>query len=51
VIFFRNEHTNSKSDHTKDRFDEELGCVFNKFLKCHMKILSDFSAKVGREDI
>jgi hypothetical protein len=35
----------------KDRFYEELECVFDKFPKYHMKILLDFNAKVGREDI
>jgi len=36
----------------KDSFYEELQCVFNQFLKYHMKILlGDFNAKVGREDI
>jgi hypothetical protein len=29
----------------------ELEHVFDKFLKYHIKILLDFSAKVGREDI
>jgi hypothetical protein len=28
----------------------ELEHMFNKFLKYHMNILSDFNAKVGRED-
>jgi hypothetical protein len=35
----------------KDRFYEELEHVFDKFPKYHMKILSDFNDKVGREDI
>jgi hypothetical protein len=36
----------------KDRFYDELECVFDKFPKYHMKILlGDFGAKVGREDI
>jgi hypothetical protein len=36
----------------KDRFYEELQCIFDKFPKYHMKVLSgDFNAKVGREDI
>jgi hypothetical protein len=44
--------TEDKIDDVKDRFYEELECVFNKFPKCHMKIfLGDFSAKVGTEDI
>jgi hypothetical protein len=36
----------------KDRFNEELDHIFDKFPKYHMKILlGDFTAKVGREDI
>jgi hypothetical protein len=35
----------------KDSFYEELERVFDKFPKYHMKILLDFNAKVGREDI
>jgi hypothetical protein len=35
----------------KDSFYEELEHVFDKFPKYHMKILLDFNAKVGREDI
>jgi hypothetical protein len=43
--------TEDKSDDI-DRFYKELECVFDKFLKYHMKILlGDFSANVGREDI
>jgi hypothetical protein len=39
-------------DDVKDNLYEELERVFDKFPKCHMKImLGDFSAKVGREDI
>jgi hypothetical protein len=35
----------------KDRFYQELEHVFDKFPKCHMKILlGDFNANVGRED-
>jgi len=41
-----------KSGDTKDGFCEELHCIFNQFLKYHMKILfEDFNGKVGREDI
>jgi hypothetical protein len=40
-----------KSDGLKDRFNEELEQVFEKFRKYHMKILVDFNAKVGRENI
>jgi hypothetical protein len=36
----------------KDSFYKELECVFDKFPKCHVKILlGNFYAKVGREDI
>jgi hypothetical protein len=38
-------------DKIDDRFYEELERVFDKFPKYHMKILLDFNAKVGREDI
>jgi hypothetical protein len=44
--------TEDKSDSTKASFYKELVCVFEQFLKYHMKILiGGFSAKVGREDI
>jgi hypothetical protein len=45
--------TEDKSnDTTKDSFDGELYCVFDQFLKYHMKILSgDSNTKIGREDI
>jgi hypothetical protein len=44
--------TEDKIDDVKDRFSEELECVFDKFLKYHMKImLGDFHAEVGRVDI
>jgi hypothetical protein len=36
----------------KERFYEKLEQGYDKFSKCHMKILlGDFNAKVGREDI
>jgi hypothetical protein len=36
----------------KNSFYEELERVFDKFPKCHMKILlGDINAKVGKEDI
>jgi hypothetical protein len=35
----------------KDSFYEKLERVFDKFPKCHMKILLDFNANVSREDI
>jgi exonuclease III len=44
--------TKDKTDDVKDSSYEELERVFDKFPKCHMKILlRDFNAKVGREDI
>ncbi|PNF27989.1 hypothetical protein B7P43_G14203 [Cryptotermes secundus] len=43
--------TEDKIDDIKDRFYEELDHVFDKFPKYLMKILLDFNAKVGREDI
>jgi hypothetical protein len=43
--------TEDKTDDVKDSFYEELERVFNRFPKYHMKILIDFNAKVGREDI
>jgi hypothetical protein len=43
--------TEDKTDDIKDTFYEELEHVFDKFPKYHMKILLDFNAEVGREDI
>jgi hypothetical protein len=43
--------TEDKTDDAKGSFYEELERVFHKFPKYHMKILLDFNAKVGREDI
>jgi hypothetical protein len=40
-----------KINYLKDSFYEELERVFYKFPKYHMKILLDFNAKIGREDI
>ena len=40
-----------KSDESNDSFYEELEEVFDHFPKYHMKILLDFNAKVGRENI
>jgi hypothetical protein len=40
------------NDDIKDSLYEELGCVFDQFRRCDMKILlGDSNAKVGREDI
>jgi hypothetical protein len=43
--------TEDKIDDMKDSLCEELELVFDKFFTYHMKILSDFNGKVGREDI
>jgi exonuclease III len=44
--------TEDKTDNVKDSFYKELECAFDKFPKCHMKILlGDFNAKVDREDV
>jgi hypothetical protein len=43
--------TEDKDDDIKDSFYEELEQVFDQFPRYHMKILLDFNAKVGREDI
>jgi len=40
-----------KRDDSKDSFCKELEQVFDNFHKYHMKILLDFNAKVGRENI
>jgi hypothetical protein len=43
--------TEDKTVDVKDSIYEELGHIFNKFPKYHMKMLLDFNAKAGREDI
>jgi hypothetical protein len=43
--------TEDESDDTKDSFDEELQRALDQFLKHHINILRDFSAKVGRVNI
>ena len=52
-IIVLNVHTPSeeKSDDSKESFYKELEQVFYHFPKNHMKILLDFNAKVGRENI
>jgi hypothetical protein len=43
--------TEERSDATKDTFYKELECVFDQFLKYHMKILlGDSNTEVQRED-
>jgi hypothetical protein len=43
--------TEDKTDDMKASFYEELECVFDQFPKYHTKMLGDFNAEVGREDI
>jgi hypothetical protein len=44
--------TEDNIDDVKGNLYEVLERLFDKFAKCHMKILlGDFSAKVGKEDI
>jgi hypothetical protein len=44
--------TEDKTNDVKDSLYEELQRIFDKFPRCHMKILlGDLNAKVGREDI
>jgi hypothetical protein len=43
--------TENKTDDVKDSFYDELEWVFDTFPKYHMKILLDFNAKVGPENI
>jgi hypothetical protein len=52
-IIVQNVHapTEDKTDDVKDSFYEELERVFDKFPKYHMKLLGDFNAKEGKEDI
>ena len=52
-IIISNLHAPSeeKSDSSKDSFYEELEQVFDHFPKYNMKILLDFNANVGRENI
>jgi hypothetical protein len=52
IILNVNNLSEDMSDDVKDSFYEELGRVFNQFLRYDMKILLDnFNANVGREDI
>jgi hypothetical protein len=43
--------TEDKSDSTKDSFYEEPECILDQFQKYNMKMLGDYNAKVGRQDI
>jgi hypothetical protein len=40
-----------KIDNVKGNFYGELECIFDKFLRYQTKLLLDFNAKVGRENI
>jgi hypothetical protein len=53
TILFVNVHapTEDKCDDMKDIFYEELDRVFDQLPKYHMKILLDFNANVGRDDV
>jgi hypothetical protein len=51
IVLNVHDSTEDKITNVKDRFYEEPERVFDKFLKYHMKMLGDFSAKIGREDI
>jgi hypothetical protein len=52
LIIVLNVHgrTGDKTNDVKDSFYEGLERLFDKFPKYHIKILLDFSAKVGRDD-
>jgi hypothetical protein len=39
------------SDDIKHSLCEELGCVFDQFPRYNMKMLGDFNAEVGTDDI
>jgi hypothetical protein len=43
--------TEDKTYDVKDIVYEELECVFDKFPKYHMKMLRDFNAGVGSENV
>jgi hypothetical protein len=43
--------TEDKTDEVKDSSYEELERALDKFPKYHMKILLDFNAKIGGEDL
>jgi hypothetical protein len=52
IVLNVNTLSEDMSDDVKDSFYEELGRVFNQFLRYDMKILlDDFNASVGRKDI
>jgi hypothetical protein len=52
IVLNMNAPCEDKGDDVKDSFYEELGRVFDQFLRHDMKILlGDFNAKVGRKNI
>jgi len=51
IVLNVNTPSEEKSDVSKDIFYEELEQVFYQFRKYHTKILFDFKAKLGRENI
>jgi hypothetical protein len=51
VVLNAHKASEEKSDDSKDSFYEELEQVFDHFPKFHIKIVLDFNAKVGRENI
>jgi hypothetical protein len=51
IVLIVHAPTEDKDEVVKDSFYEELEQVFDQFPRDHMKILLDFNAKVGREDI
>jgi exonuclease III len=52
IVFNVHAPTEDKDDDIKDSFYEELEQVFDEFPRYHIKkLLGDFNAKVGREDI
>jgi hypothetical protein len=51
VVLYVHAPTDDKIYGVKDSLYEELERIFDKFLKYHINIFLDFSAKVGRKDI
>jgi hypothetical protein len=52
IVFSVHAPCEDKGDDVKDSFSEELGRVFDQFVRYDMKmLLGDFNAKGGRENI
>jgi hypothetical protein len=51
IVINKQAPSEDKSDDSKDSFYKELEQVFYHFPKYHTKILLEFNAKVGRENI